>query len=119
MQYPPLTAPAALAAPMVRVWRLTGDEKVAGAIYGLLGWLIDPVFWLGLLLLAGLGAWDWILGTRLAALRDEYDGDRAYNGLLSKLTGVVLVVGLRALVEYLRASGVPMPTEDRKSTRLN
>src|SRR5690606_13433331 len=111
MQYPPVTAPGALAAPFVRLWRLEDHERGAGVIYGLFGWLVAPVFWLGLLILAGFGVWDWILGTRLAHLRDEYDGDRAYNGLLSKLTGVVLVVGLRALVEYLRASGVPMPAD--------
>lgn len=111
MQYPPVTAPGALAAPFVRMWRLDDDERAASVIYGLLGWLVDPVFWLGLLILVGFGMWDWILGTRLASQRNEYDGDRAYNGLLSKLTGVVLVVGLRALVEYLRASGVPMPAD--------
>lgn len=111
MQTPVTTAPAALVAPLMRFWRLEDHERAAGVLYGVLGWLIDPVFWLGLLILAGLGAWDWILGTRLASQRDEYDGDRAYNGLLSKLSGVVLVVGLRALVEYLRASGVPMPAD--------
>lgn len=111
ISFPVTTAPAALAAPFVRFWRLEDHERAASVVFGLLGFLVDPVFWVGLLLLAGLGAWDWVLGTRVAHSRDEYDGGRAYNGLLSKLTGVVLVVGLRTLVEYLRASGVPMPAD--------
>lgn len=108
---PITTAKAALAGPFVRLMRLDDTERYSSAVFGLLGFLVDPVFWLGLLLLAGFGVWDWVLGTRLAHLRKEYDGDRAYNGLLSKMTGVVLVIGLRALVEYLRASGVPMPAD--------
>lgn len=111
MQLPPITAPGALAAPFVRAWRLSGDEAASGMLFGVLGFLVDPVFWVGVLLLALFSAWDWLLGTRLAVWRREYDGDRAYNGILSKMSGVFVVVGLRVFVEYLRASGVPMPAE--------
>lgn len=110
-QLPANNVQSALAAPFLRISRLDDQERAASVALGLLGWIADPVLWFGLAILVGFGLWDWILGTRLAHQRGEYDGDRAYNGLLSKVTGVVLVVGLRALVEYLRASGVPMPAD--------
>lgn len=111
MQAPVTTAPAAVVAPFMRFWRLTEDEKTTSVLFGMLSFMVDPVFWVGIMILALFSAWDWLLGTRLAVWRREYDGDRAYNGLLSKMTGVFVVVGLRLFVEWLRASGVPMPAE--------
>jgi hypothetical protein len=108
MQYPPTTAPGAIAAPLVRAWRLTEDEKVASAVYGLLGFLLDPVFWFGIAILFAFSAWDWILGTRVAVTDDRFDGARAYNGVLSKVTGIFMAIGLRAFAEYLKAEGVPV-----------
>jgi hypothetical protein len=99
-----------LIAPLVRIWRLDLDEKAVGAIMGIFGFLADPVFWAGFGLLAFFGAWDWLLGTRLATWRDKYDADRAYNGILSKLTGLVMVFGFRALAGWADKAGI-MPAE--------
>jgi hypothetical protein len=104
------TAPSALAAPFIRLWRLDEDERTVGVLIGLFGFLADPIFWGGLGLLAFFGAWDWILGTRIAVWRDEYDGARAYNGILSKLTGLILVFGFRALSGWAALAGI-MPAE--------
>lgn len=107
---PANTAPAALLAPFIRFWRLEVDEKAVSAAAGIFAFLIDPVFWMGFFLLALFGAWDWLLGTRLASWRDQYDGARAYNGILSKLTGLVLVFGFRALSGWASLAGI-LPAE--------
>lgn len=111
MQLPPTTAPAALVAPFVRAWGLSGDEAASGVLFGALAFVFDPIYWLGVGLLVVVSVWDWLLGTRAALRRKEYDGSRALNGLISKATGVVLIFALRGLVEYLRASGLPMPAD--------
>lgn len=111
MQLPATTAPAAIAAPFVRGWHYIEGERAATATYALLGFLFDPVFWFGLAILGWFGIWDWVLGVRLAYRTDTYDDARATNGIISKLTGFAVLGGCRALVEFFRASGLPMPAE--------
>lgn len=106
VQLPATTALAALSAPLIRLWRLTEQERAVSVLAGIFGFLWDPVFHVGLGLLLFFNAWDWLLGVRLASWRREYDGAIAFNGALSKLTALVLVVGLRTLEAWAPAAGI-------------
>lgn len=106
VQLPATTALAALLAPIVRLWRLTDQERAASVLMGIFGFLWDPVFHVGLGLLLFCNASDWLLGVRLASWRKQYDGAIAFNGALSKLVALVLVIVLRVLEAWAPAAGI-------------
>lgn len=100
------TAASALVAPLIRLRQTNADDRAASVVAGILGFVWDPVFWVGIGLLMALNAWDYILGYRVADLEDRWSGTVAFNGALSKLTALVLLVALRVLEAWLPEAGV-------------
>ncbi len=98
-----------LAAPVVRLWELGADGKIAAVLAGLIAAASGEVSILLMGVLLVSSAADWWLGRAAAVRRGDFDPAISGWGLKSKIAGIILVALLRLLEAALTQAGVPDP----------
>jgi phage-related holin len=85
----------------------TPEGGMAAAGLAALGqWMIGGLFGVALLLVLATAFIDWLAGVVTAHRLHEYKAGIAYNGALSKLLGLVLVMLVRALEGFIAYAGL-------------
>lgn len=92
----------ALAGPVRRLIQTSESERAASTLAGIFAFLWSPIFWVGYGTLFILNCLDFALGVRVAGA--DYDGDRALNGAISKLTALILLFVLHVLEHWAPAA---------------
>lgn len=97
---------AVLLSPFERLRHASAEDVTLGVTAAIFGFLWDPLFWVGFGILFLLNGWDYLLGVRIAYSRDEFVGHRAFNGALSKITGLLLLFTLRVVEAWAPLAGL-------------
>ncbi len=79
--------------------RSSWPAKLTGALAALANFAVNDLFSGLLLIFMASSTWDYFLGRRAAAHEGKFDSRASYNGLVAKMSGVVILLLIR-LVEY-------------------
>lgn len=97
---------AVLLSPFSRIQVLTDDDRAKSVVLSTLSLVYDHVFLIGFCVLVVLNALDYLLGVGLARAEGRFQGELAYIGALSKVSGLFMALLFRLAEWWAHAAGI-------------